>query len=242
MRVEVELAHSDWALQIQRIDLLSAERYKCGLIWTIQITHTLLVLILIYLYIPLVLSLFPWTEPLAQPFVHYFKEPLVQGWEAIVNYAPSLLQILVIVFFTWLILKLLRGLFVAFRAGYVTFPGFYMEWAQPTYKIIKFFILALTLVMIFPLLPGADSPAFKGISLFIGAMVTLGSTGAIGNVTAGVVLIYTRSFNAGDFVKIGDAFGQVVERNLLVTRLQTTKYENNGGQEVFFSAMTYIIL
>jgi hypothetical protein len=85
MRVEVELAHSDWALQIQRIDLLSAERYKRGLIWTIQITHTLLVLILIYLYIPLILSLFPWTEPLAQPFVHYFKEPLAQGWEVIWN-------------------------------------------------------------------------------------------------------------------------------------------------------------
>ena len=225
-RVEAAMAHSDWALHIQRIDLLSAERYKRGLIWTIQLAHTLSVLILIYLYIPVVLRLFPWTKPLAQPFIDYFTGPLTQVWEAIVNYAPSLLHILVIVLFTWLILKVLRGLFVAFRAGYITFPGFYVEWAKPTYNIIRFLILTLTLVMIFPLLPGADSTAFKGISLFIGAMVTLGSTGAIGNVTAGIMLIYTRSFNVGDLVKIGDAFGRVIERTLIATRLQTTKYEN----------------
>ncbi len=205
-RVETALAHSDWALQIQQLELLSAEGFKRGVMWTIRIIHTLSVLIVIYLYIPVVLMLFPWTEPLAQPFISYFTQPLTQVWEATVNYAPSLLHILVIVLFTWLILKLLRGLFLAFRAGYITLPGFYAEWARPTYKIIRFLILALTLVMIFPLLPGADSPAFKGISLFVGAMVTLGSTGAIGNVTAGVVLIYSRSFNVGDFVKIGDAF------------------------------------
>ena len=80
--------------------------------------------------------------------------------------------------------------------------------------------------MILPLLPGADSPAFTGISLFVGAMITLGSTSAMGNITSGIVLIYTRSFNRGDFVQIGDAFGQVVERTLLATRLQTTKNEN----------------
>ena len=194
--------------------------------WTIRIIHTLSALSLVYLYIPLVIMLLPWTEPLAQPFIKYFTQPLKQVWEAIVNYTPSLLNILVIILFTWLILKLLRGLFVGFRAGYITFPGFYVEWAEPTYKICRFLVLALTLVMIFPLLPGADSPAFKGISLFVGAMVTLGSTGSVGNFTAGVVLLYTRSFNVGDFVKIGDAFGQVFERTLIATRLQTTKNEN----------------
>ena len=174
----------------------------------------------------MVLTLFPWTEPLAQPFADYFLEPLSQIWETMVNYAPSLLNILVIIFCTWLILKLLRGFFVAFRMRYITLPGFHSEWAEPTYKIIRFLVLALSLVMIFPLLPGADSAAFTGISLFVGAMITLGSTSAMGNITSGVVLIYTRSFNRGDFVQIGDSFGQVVERTLLATRLQTTKNEN----------------
>jgi len=187
---------------------------------------TVSVLFVIYLYIPVVLVLFPWTEPLAQPFADYFLDPLSQIWTSIVNYAPSLLHILIIIFCTWLIIKIFRGLFAAFRMRYITLPGFHSEWAEPTYKIIRFLVLALSLVMIFPLLPGADSPAFTGISLFVGAMITLGSTSAMGNITSGIVLIYTRSFKQGDFVRIGDAFGQVVERTLLATRLQTTKNEN----------------
>ena len=225
-RVERTLARSDWAFKIQRLQLLSAEGFKRGLVWSIRTIHTLTALVVIYLYIPVVLMLFPWTEPLAQPFADYFLAPLSQIWDAIVDYVPSLLNILVIIFCTWLILKLLHGFFVAFRMRYITLPGFHPEWAQPTYKIIKFLVLALSLVMILPLLPGADSPAFTGISLFVGAMITLGSSSAMGNITSGVVLIYTRSFNPGDFVRIGDAFGQVVERTLLATRLQTTKNEN----------------
>jgi small-conductance mechanosensitive channel len=225
-RVETILAHSDWAIKIQQLELLSANGYERSLMWAIRILHTMSVLFVLYLFIPMALRLFPGTEPLAKPFVDYFSEPLTQVWETIVNYVPSLLHILVIIFYTWLILKLLRGLSVAFRVGYITLPGFHAEWAEPTYKIIGFLTLALSLVMIFPFLPGAESPAFKGVSLFLGAMVTLGSTSAMGNITAGIVLIYTRSFNEGDFVLIGDAFGKVVERTLLATRLQTTKHEN----------------
>jgi len=114
-------------------------------------------------------------------------------------------------------------LFAALRSGYITFPEFHEEWSEPTYKIIRFLTLALTLVMIFPLLPGADSPAFKGVSLFVGAMVTLGCTSAMGNITSGIVLIYYRAFNVGDIVKIGDVFGEVIEITLLATRIQTTK-------------------
>ncbi|MCZ6889796.1 MAG: mechanosensitive ion channel family protein [Gammaproteobacteria bacterium] len=225
-RVEATLAQSDWVLKIQQLELLSAEGFTRGLVWSIHSIHALSALFLIYLYIPILLALFPGTEPLAQPFADYFSDPLAQMWAAMVNYAPSLLNILVIVFYTWLILKLLHGFFVAFRVRYITLPGFHAEWAEPTYKIIRFLVLALSLVMILPLLPGADSPAFTGISLFVGAMVTLGSTSAMGNITSGIVLIYTRSFNRGDFVQIGDSFGQVIERTLLATRLQTTKNEN----------------
>ncbi|MGI9220390.1 MAG: mechanosensitive ion channel family protein [Woeseiaceae bacterium] len=224
-RVEVSLVQSDWAIKIQQLEMLSADGLRRGLMWSLRSIHTIFVLVAIYIYIPVVLMLFPWTEPLAQPFAIYFLEPLSQIWEAMVSYAPSLLHILVIIFCTWLILKFLRGFFAAFRMRYITLPGFHADWAEPTYKMIRFLVLGLSLVMIFPLLPGADSPAFKGISLFVGAMITLGSTSAMGNVTSGIVLIYARSLNRGDFVRINDTFGQVVERTLLATRLQTTKNE-----------------
>lgn len=99
-RVEATLAHSDWAFKIQQLELLSAEGFKRGLVWSIRSIHTLSALFVIYLYIPMVLTLFPWTEPLAQPFADYFLEPLSQIWETMVNYAPSLLNILVIIFCT----------------------------------------------------------------------------------------------------------------------------------------------
>ena len=224
-RVEASLVHSDWVLRVQQLEMLSAEGLRRGLVWIIRSLHTLSALAVVYVYVPVVLTLFPWTEPLAQPFAVYFLEPLSQIWETMVDYAPSLLHIVIIVFCTWLILKFLRGFFAAFRMRYITLPGFHSDWAEPTYKIMRFLVLGLSLVMIFPLLPGADSPAFKGISLFVGAMITLGSTSAMGNVTSGVVLIYARSFNQGDFIRINETFGQVVERTLLATRLQTTKNE-----------------
>ena len=123
-RVETALAHSNWAFQIQRLELLSADGFKRGAMWIIRIIHTLSVLILIYLYIPVVLKLLPWTEPLAQPFIDYFMKPITQVWEAIVNYIPSLFDILVIVFFTWLFLKLLRVLFFCDPSRLYHLPGF----------------------------------------------------------------------------------------------------------------------
>ena len=225
-RVSEDLDSSRWAIKVQQLELLSADGLKRGLVWGSRGLHAISALLVIYLYVPIFLKIFPWTEPLQQPFADYFLAPLSQVWAAVVDYVPSFLNILVIIFSSWVVLKIFRGCFVAFRLRYVTLPGFHAEWAEPTYKIIRFLVLALALVMIFPLLPGANSAAFKGVSLFVGAMVTLGSTSAMGNLTSGVVLIYTRSFNQGDFVRIGDATGRVIERTLLATRLQTTKNEN----------------
>ena len=140
-RVEVALAQSDWAFKFQQLELLSVEGFKRGIVWSIRSIHTLSALLVIYLYVPVVLALFPWTEPLAQPFADYFLEPLSEIWEAMVNYAPSLLHILVIIFCTWVILKLVRGFFVAFQLRYITLPDFHSEWAKPTYKIVRFLIL-----------------------------------------------------------------------------------------------------
>lgn len=219
------LSENKLKLQFQQLELISPEIFRQIVVWLIHGIHALVVLALLYLYVPVLLRLFPWTEPLAQPFIGYFKLPMEEVWSTMVHYAPSLLHILIIILFTWLILKLFRALFVGIQQGYVVFPGFHEEWALPTYKILRFLVLALTLVMIFPLLPGAESPAFRGISLFIGAMVTIGSSSAMGNITAGIILIYTRSFRIGDYIKIGDTHGCVVERSLIATRLQTPKQE-----------------
>ena len=81
------------------------------------------------------------------------------------------------------------------------------------------------LVVIFPYLPGSDSPIFKGVSVFLGFLFTFGSAGSLSNLIAGLVLTYMRLFRIGDRVKIGDVSGDVIEKSLLVTRLKTPMNE-----------------
>ena len=107
----------------------------------------------------------------------------------------------------------------------MTIPGFYPDWANPTYQIARVLILAFMLIVIFPYMPGSDSQIFKGVSVFLGVLFTFGSAGALSNVVAGLVLTYMRAFILGDRVKIGDVTGDIVGKTLLVTRIRTIQNE-----------------
>jgi small-conductance mechanosensitive channel len=103
--------------------------------------------------------------------------------------------------------------------------GFDRDWGAPTAKLVRLLIIAASAVFMFPYLPGSNSPAFRGISVFLGVLLSLGSTSAVSHGVAGTILTYMRAFSVGDFVKIGDTIGVVVERKLLVTRIRTQKNE-----------------
>jgi len=133
--------------------------------------------------------------------------------------------LVVSVAFTVVILRFARLIFREIDRGTLRFTGFYREWALPTYKIVRLLILAVMVVVIFPYLPGSNSPAFKGISIFLGVLFSLGSSSAMANIVAGVILTYTRAFLPGDRVKIGDNTGDIMERTLLITRMRTIKNE-----------------
>jgi small-conductance mechanosensitive channel len=107
----------------------------------------------------------------------------------------------------------------------LTFKGFYPEWAQPSYRIGRLLVIAFAAVMAFPYIPGSESSAFKGISIFLGVLFSLGSTSFIANILAGYTLTYRRVFKIGDRVKIADFIGDVVETKLQVTHLHTVKNE-----------------
>lgn len=211
------------AIRIQRLELLSSSRLTDTLIGLTRIIRVALVVLLLYLYVPLVLRFFPWTEHLSDRILGYVLSPLGQVWNAFIDYVPSLFFIAVIVVLTWYLLKFIHLMFNAVRTGAITLPGFYREWAEPTYKIVRFLVLAFALVVLFPYLPGAGSDAFRGVSIFLGVLFSLGSSSAIANVVAGVVLTYTRAFVIGDRVKIAETVGDVTEKSLLATRVRTPK-------------------
>jgi small-conductance mechanosensitive channel len=120
---------------------------------------------------------------------------------------------------------LARLFFDAVARGSVTLDGFDREWAQPTYKIVRAAIIALALIVAYPYVPGSQSDAFKGVSLFLGVVLSLGSSSAIANIIAGYMMTYRRAFRIGDRVKIGQFIGDVIEFRLQVTHLRSFKNE-----------------
>jgi small-conductance mechanosensitive channel len=108
-------------------------------------------------------------------------------------------------------------------SGNLKINGFYADWAEPTYLIMRVLCYSFMIVMIWPLLPSSNSEIFQGISVFIGVIISLGSSSIIGNVMAGMVMTYMRPFREGDFIRYGDTEGFVIEKTLLVTRIRTRK-------------------
>ena len=210
-------------LRFQSIELLHEDQMTALLLSTVRFIRLILVLGLLYLYIPLVLSFFPMTEGVAARLFSYIETPVVKVWHGVTTYLPNVFFILVITVCTWYVIRFSRFLFHEVEKQNISLPGFYPDWAMPSFKITRFLIIAFAVVVAFPYLPGSDSPAFKGVSVFLGVLFSLGSSSAIANVVAGVILTYMRAFSVGDRVKIADTMGDVIEKTLLVTRVRTAK-------------------
>jgi small-conductance mechanosensitive channel len=154
-----------------------------------------------------------------------FAEPFTEVLQAVIDYLPNLATLIVILIFGWLFLRFMRYVFSSIGRGSLEIGDFPREWAEPTYRLLRTLYLIFLLMVSFPYLPGASSQFFQGFSVFVGALVTLGSAGAIGNVVAGTVLTYTRSFRVGDLVQIGGNTGIIMEKSLLVTRVRSALNE-----------------
>lgn len=212
-------------LRIQDFELLSAGRLSSLLTGATRVLRVVLTLLVFYIYVPLVLSFFPWTAPFSQLIVGYAVRPFAAAGLAFITYLPNLFYLAAGVVITRYVLAFVHLLFGAVATGSIQIRGFYPDWAEPTYKIVRVLLLAFAAIALYPYLPGASSDAFKGVSIFLGVLFSLGSSGAVGNMVAGIVLTYTRAFQLGDRVQIGGTVGDVTEKTLLVTRLRTIKNE-----------------
>ncbi|MBS4000359.1 MAG: mechanosensitive ion channel [Desulfobulbaceae bacterium] len=204
---------------------LTAEQEVQIILFLVKIFRWFVYAILLYITLPIIFSIFPfsrdWANALVQLIWSPFKGVLIAVWE----YLPNLFSILVIYFVMKYVIRFVRYIFHEIEAEKLKISGFHADWAIPTYSIVKFLLYAFMFVLIFPYLPGSDSNIFKGVSVFIGVLFSLGSSSAIANMIAGLVITYMRPFKIGDRIKIGDVTGDVVEKTLLVTRVKTIKNE-----------------
>lgn len=211
------------SLKLGEFEFFTADRIKAVILSAVKAIRFLVILILLYSYFHLGLSFFPATQRYALMLYDSLVGAISAIGEAIWNQTPALAFLVVLILITRYILKTLRYFFDQVSAGKVTVGGLDAEVAPITYRIVRILILAFVAVVAYPYIPGSSSPAFKGISIFVGVLFSLGSSSAIANLIAGVSLTYTRSFRVGDVIKVGDAMGVVMERKLYITRLKTYK-------------------
>jgi small-conductance mechanosensitive channel len=210
---------------IQSFELMRADRIWAAVRSALAGVRTLIFLAAGLVYLGYVLAKWPWTHGLSRSIVGFALHPLEIIAEGIVANIPSLVFLIVLFYAIRLALRLIRLFFEAVERGTVTLARFDPEWAPPTYKIIRIAVVAFSIIVAYPYIPGSESEAFKGVSIFLGIVFSLGSSTAISNVVAGYMMTYRRAFKVGDRVKIGDTIGDVVETRLQVTHLRSFKNE-----------------
>jgi len=224
-RMETLVRRTEESLPLRSFRARIARYIFVPLIGTGIIVVTAAGVVLFEIYITLVLGFFPSTRYLGYKLNRWTISELGGLGSALWAYLPSLVVVVIVLIAARVLIRLSHFFFREIDQGTVTVRGFYPDWAQPTSKLVRLLIFAGTAVIIFPYLPGSSSPAFRGISVFLGVLLSLGSTSAVAHGVAGTILIYMRSFHVGDFVKIGETVGEVVEKTLLVTRICTQKNE-----------------
>ena len=204
-------------------EVLNILQWKRLLLMLTRGLLVMLVVIQLFISLPLLFSIFPETEKFTWKMINYVWSPLRDIVVSMVGFFPNLVKIVVIIYIVHWILRALRHVADELQSGRLKIEGFYADWAMPTYHIIRIFVVAFTLVVVWPLLPGSESGVFKGVSIFVAALFSLGSTTTIGNLISGIIITYMRPFLVGDYVRIDNREGVVVEKNAFITRLKDIK-------------------
>jgi small-conductance mechanosensitive channel len=178
-----------------------------------------------YISLTLLFGIYPGTRGWAWALLHGLLNPFLSIVHSFVAYIPNLLRIAVIVAVTHYFVKIMKFISKEIDANRLVIPGFYSDWAHATFNLLRFLAYAFMVILVFPLLPDSDTAVFRGVSVFLGVLFSLGSTTIISNVVAGLVLTYMRSFKLGDRVKVGDVLGDVVEKTPFAVRIKTSKKE-----------------
>ena len=210
---------------IQDYELLDTQKQVNLLIFLSNLLRYIIMFLQLLLTVPLLFSIFPQTKSLAYQLFSYIWIPVKSIFTSVVEYIPNLFTIFVIWYAVKYLVRFVHYLANEVKSERLKIRGFYSDWAEPTFHIIRFLLYAFMIAMIYPYLPGSKSGVFQGISVFVGLIVSLGSSTVIGNIIAGLVITYMRPFKLGDRIQLNETTGNVIEKTPLVTRIRTPKNE-----------------
>jgi small-conductance mechanosensitive channel len=174
-----------------------------------------------YVWLTFVLNRFPYSRAWGESLRDFFVGRLVWIGEGIVAAMPNVVTVALILFVARMATQFVRVIFFNVEQGRVRLPGVYTDTASMTGKLVAGLIWVMALVVAYPYVPGSSSEAFKGISVMVGLMVTLGSSGIFSQIMSGFTLTYSRALHAGDYVRVGEVEGRVSHTGLLATKIMT---------------------
>ncbi len=182
-------------------------------------------LTIFYVYLHIALNYLPWTRALSSDLRALTVVPLLVLAREAVAAIPRLLVVVVIIAVARYVIRLARFFFSAIESGAITFKGFEAEWSKPTFNLVRVLIIAFAAMVCYPYIPGSRSEAFKGITIFVGVLFSLGSSSLLANIIAGYTMAYRRAFHVGDRIRVGDLIGDVIQIGLMVTHMRSIKNE-----------------
>jgi small-conductance mechanosensitive channel len=207
-------------------NLLHAGQMWAVVAGALRFLRLLSYLLLTYFYLNTVLSLFPWTRPAARMLLRILLDPLRALGAGFLEELPNLAFLLVLWLVVRYLLQLIRAFFVSVERGLIELESFEKDWAMPTFKLVRLLVIAFAVVIAYPYIPGSDSLAFKGVSVFLGVLLSLGSSSFVSNTIAGLTMTYRGAFREGDRIRVGETEGVVEDMKLMVTRVRTPKNES----------------
>ncbi len=208
-------------LRLGGVRLLRQERGVVVVRKALMALYRVLVLVLAYEWLSLVLGSFPFTRPWGELLNGFLWGLAVQMGSAVANAMPGLFTALVIFYLARVCTQTLDRFFERVRNGKTQVAWLEAEVAEPTRRIAKTVAWLFALAMAYPYLPGAQTEAFKGLSVLVGLMISLGASNLVGQGASGLILIYGRVFRKGEYVRIGQHEGTVTELGMFATRIRT---------------------
>ena len=213
------------SIKIQSYEILDTEQQVSLLVLASKIVKWIVILLQLLISLPIIFGIFPSTKGFALQLLDYFLIPIKKIILGVIGYIPNLISIFVIWYATKSLVRLARYIALEIEKGDLKIKNFFPEWAMPTFHIVRILLYTFMVAMVYNYLPGSDSGVFQGISVFIGLIISLGSSTLIANLMAGLVITFMRPFRLGDRIKLNDTVGDIIEKTPLVTRVKTPKNE-----------------
>ena len=224
-RITKRYQRTEMAARGRAFQVVSVDRLWWLLRTLTRAVRVVVVVALVYLYLQWALGLFPWTRLFGRTLLSLVSSPVKAIVDGFIGYLPELFFLVVLALIVRWVMRVLAAFFTAVERGAVVLPEFDPEWAQPSFRIVRVVLYALFVVVAYPYIPGSGSGAFKGVSLMVGVLFSLGSSSIVANLIAGYSMIYRRAFRIGDRIRVNDVVGDVIAIRALVTSLRTVKNE-----------------